>query len=176
MNDSRSTLRRIAATLALVVAMLGTAAAHADQIFSDSHLIQGASVISSVSYSFNVSGPGVLTIDLDDLTWPTKLTDLSFTATTSSKVIGQLNGAGQESFDLTSGGTLYAYVTGEATNPTTGPAYGVGLYTLAVSFTPAAVPLPASLVLLLAALLGLLLLQLRFRQDYRFLSAPPQSA
>ncbi|HTC52171.1 MAG TPA: hypothetical protein VK700_09570 [Steroidobacteraceae bacterium] len=176
MNDPASLLRRMAAALALAAALLGNTAAHAGQIFSDSHLIQGTSVISSVSYAFNVSGPGVLTVDLDDLTWPTKLTDLSFTATTSSTVIGQLNGAGQESFDLTSGGTIYAYVTGEATNAATGPNYGVGLYTLAVGFTPAPVPLPASVALLLAALLGLALLQLRFRQDYRFLSAPPQSA
>lgn len=176
MNDCRSTLRRMTAALALGALLLGNTAARADQIFSDGHLIQGTAVISSVGYAFNVSGPGVLTVDLDDLTWPTPLTDLTFTATTSSKVIGQLNGAGQESFDLTAGGTIYAYVTGEATNPSTGPDYGVGLYTLAVGFTPAPVPLPASIALLLAALLGLALLQLRFRQDYRFLSAPPQSA
>jgi hypothetical protein len=176
MNDSRGTLRRFAAALALGAALLGSAAAQAGQIFSSSQLIEGTSVISSVSYTFNVSGPGVLTVDLDDMTWPTQLSDLTFTATTSSNVIGQLDGAGQASFDLTSGGTIYAYVTGEATNPTTGPAYGVGLYTLAVGFTPAPVPLPTSLALLLAALLGVALLQLRFRQDYRFLSAPPQSA
>lgn len=175
MNSSASMLRRVAAAIALT-ALLGSTAARADQIFSDSHLIQGTSVISSVGYTFNVSGPGVLTVDLDDLTWPRQLTGLTFTATTSSKVIGQLNGAGQESFDLTAGGTIYAYVTGEATNPATGPNYGVGLYTLAVGFMPAPVPLPASIALLLAALLALALLQLRFRQDYRFLSAPPQSA
>jgi hypothetical protein len=176
MNDCRNPLRRISAALALAAALLGTSAAQAGQIFSASQLIEGTSVISSVSYTFNVSGPGVLTVDLDDLTWPTQLSDLTFTATSSSSVIGQLNGAGQASFDLTSGGTIYAYVTGEATNPTSGPAYGVGLYSLAVGFTPAPVPLPASVALLLAALLGLGLLQLRFRQDYRFLGAPPQSA
>lgn len=176
MNERRNMLRSIAAAAALVASALATSAAHASQIFTDSHLIQGTGVVSSVSYSFSVSGPGVLTIDLDDLDWTAGLTDLTFTATTSSNVIGQLTGAGKASFNLTAGGTIYAYVTGEATNPSTGPAYGVGLYTLAVGFTPAPVPLPASVEMLLAALLGVGLLHLRFRQDYRFLSAPPQSA
>jgi hypothetical protein len=176
MNDRNNTLRRIAAALALAAALLGTSAAPAGQIFSGSQLIEGTSAVSSVSYTFNISGPGVLTVALDDLDWPTSLSGLSFTATTSSNVIGQLDGAGQETIDLTSGGTIYAYVTGEATNPTSGPAYGVGLYTLAVGFTPAPVPLPASLALLLAALLGFALLHLRFHRDYRFLGAPPQSA
>jgi len=176
MNERRNARRPLAAAVALATALLGASAAHATQIFTDSHLIQGTSVVSSVSYSFNVSGPGVLTISLDDQLWPTGLSDLTFTATTSSNVIGQLTGAGQASFNLTSGGTIYAYVTGEATNPTNGPAYGVGLYTLAVGFAPASVPLPATVELLLAALLGIILLHLRFRQDYRFLSAPPQSA
>jgi hypothetical protein len=176
MNDCRNTLRRIAAALALSAALLGASAAQAGQIFSGSQLIEGTSAVSSVSYTFNVSGSGVLTVALDDLDWPTSLSDLTFTATTASGVIGQLDGAGQASFDVTSGGTLYAYVTGEATNPTSGPAYDVGLYSLKVGFTPAPVPLPASLALLLAALLGFALLHLRFRQDYRFLGAPPQSA
>jgi hypothetical protein len=176
MNKRCGGPRSVAAALALAAGLLGSAAAQAGQIFSSSQLIEGTSVISSVSYTFNVSGPGVLTVDLDDLAWPTGLTDLTFTATTASQVIGQLNGAGQESFDLTSGGTIYAYVTGEATNPATGPAYGVGLYTLSVGFTPSSVSLPASLALLLAGLLALALMQLRHRQEYRFLSAPPQSA
>ncbi|HEV2700083.1 MAG TPA: hypothetical protein VGV09_00510, partial [Steroidobacteraceae bacterium] len=153
MNERRNPRRLFAAALALV-APLAASAAHATQIFTDSHLIEGTSVVSSVGYTFNVSGPGVLTVNLDDLVWPTGLSDLTFTATTSSNVIGQLTGAGQASFNLLAGGTIYAYVTGEATNAKSGPAYGVGLYTLMVGFTPAPVPLPATVELLLAALLG----------------------
>lgn len=174
MNKFHYPRRRRAAALTLAAALLATGAAQADQIFSSSQLIQGTSVITSVNYQFAVAGPGVLSVDLADLTWPTSLSDLSFTLSTASTVIGQFSGAGTQTFDVPASGTLYAYVTGEATDPAAGPDYGVGLYTLNVGFTP--VPLPAALSLLFSALLGLGLLQLRFRKDHRFLSAPPQSA
>jgi hypothetical protein len=172
MSKIRNPLRR-AVALTLTAALLGTSVAQADQIFSTSQLIEGTSVISSVNYQFNVSGPGTLSIDLQDLTWPTSLSDLSFTLSTASTVIGQFSGAGTQTFNIASGGTLYAYVTGEASNPSVGPDYGVGLYTLSAGFTP--VPLPAALSLMLSALLGAGLLHLRFSKQHRFLSAPPQS-
>jgi hypothetical protein len=151
-----------AAALVLIAAVTGSHAARADQILSDSHMLQGTSVISDVGYAFTVAGPGTLAVTLEDLSWPTSsLSDLSFSANTAKNVIGQFNGAGMASYDITSGGTIYAYVTGEATNPSTGPQYGVGLYTLKIDFTPSAVPLPASLGLLLAALAAFAVLQRR---------------
>jgi hypothetical protein len=156
-------VRQAAASLVLIATVLAAHAARADQILSDSHLMTGTSVISDVGYSFNVSGPGTLSISLQDLSWPTSsLTDLSFSANTPSSLLGQFNGAGAASYDITSGGTIYAYVTGEATNPASGPAYGAGLYTLDINFTPSAVPLPASLGLLLVALMGFALVQRGF--------------
>jgi hypothetical protein len=156
-------VRQGAASLVLIAAVLGSYAARADQILSDSHLMTGTSVISDVGYTFNVSGPGTLDISLKDQSWPdSSLTDLSFSASTPTNVLGQFNGAGVASYDITSGGTIYAYVTGEASNPASGPAYGVGLYTLDINFTPSAVSLPASLGLLLVALMGFALVQRGF--------------
>src|SRR5580693_374263 len=127
-------VRQVAASLVLIAAVLGSYAARADQILSDSHLMTGTSVISDVGYTFNVSGPGTLDISLKDQSWPdSSLTDLSFSASTPTNVLGQFNGAGVASYDITSGGTIYAYVTGEASNPASGPAYGVGLYTLDIN-------------------------------------------
>jgi len=175
--SKRTLWRRLGSALALGAVLLAGSAAQAGEIFSSSELIQGTSVVSSIAYTFSVSGPGVLTVDLADMAWPSKLSDLTFTATTPLSLIGEFSGSGVESFNVTAGGTIYAYVTGEATNPASGPGYGVGLFTLSVDFTPTApVPLPATLSLLLATLLGLALLQLRTHRDYRFLSAPPQSA
>lgn len=148
-------VRQAAASLILMAAVLGSNAARADQVFSDSHMLTGTSVISDVGYKFSLSGPGTLSVSLKDLSWPTSsLTDLSFSAFSGGSamnLLGQFDGAGTANYDITGAGTFYAYVTGEATNPINGPAYGVGLYTLDVNFTPA-VPLPASLGLLLAAL------------------------
>jgi hypothetical protein len=156
-------VRQGAASLILVATVLGSHAARADQIVSDSHMMTGTSVISDVGYTFNVSGPGTLNVSLKDLSWPTSsLTDLSFSASTPTNVLGQFDGAGLASYDITSGGTIYAYVTGEATNPASGPDYGVGLYTLDINFTPSAVRLPASLGLLLVALMGFALVQRGF--------------
>src|ERR1700722_19266187 len=103
MSKIRNPLRR-AVALTLTAALLGTSVAQADQIFSTSQLIEGTSVISSVNYQFNVSGPGTLSIDLQDLTWPTSLSDLSFTLSTASTVIGQFSGAGTQTFNIASGG------------------------------------------------------------------------
>ena len=162
MTKSGHYLRQAAAALVLIATLMGSYAARADQILSDSHMLSGTSVISDVGYKFTVSGSGILDIKLQDLSWPTSsLSNLSFSASTPTSLIGQFDGAGTASYAITGGAIIYAYVTGEATNPASGPAYGLGLYTLDINFTPSAVPLPASLGLLLTALLGFAALQRR---------------
>ncbi|HTY92743.1 MAG TPA: hypothetical protein VMC02_02570 [Steroidobacteraceae bacterium] len=181
MTESRQRQRGAAAWLGIaVVAAWLPFSARADQIFSDTDQISGTTVIRTVQYTFSVSGPGALVVALTDdivpgTAWQAPLADFGVTITNASSLIGQITGAGQATFDVASAGTLYAYVTGEATNLPTGPAYGVGLYNLTVSFTPLPVPLPASPGLLLAALPVVGLLQLRRRRFDRFPNAPPQS-
>ena len=171
-------VRQAAASLVLIGAVLGSYAARADQILSDSHMLTGTSVISDVGYTFTLSGPGTLSVNLKDLSWPTSsLTDLSFSAFNVGNpmtLIGQFDGAGTASYNITGGGTIFAYVTGEATNAGTGPAYGVGLFTLDINFMPA-VPLPPSLGLLLMALAGFALLQRRTLKRVLFPNAHPLS-
>ena len=164
MSDTRRILLRATRWLTLGVALLGASAAQAGMIVSSSTLVQGTSAVSDTKYTFNVSGPGTLDVSLTDMVWPASLNDLSFTAATASSVVGQINGPGQASFNVTGAGTFYAYVTGEATNPVNGPAYGLGLFDLQIDFTPSAVPLPTSLGLLLTSLLGMALIQLRIRR------------
>jgi hypothetical protein len=169
-------VRQAAASLVLLAAVAGSYAARADQILSDSHMLTGTSVISDERYIFTLSGPGTLNVSLKELSWPTSsLTDLSFSANSATGVLGNFDGAGMASYAIAGAGTFYAYVTGEATNPVGSPAYGAGVYTLKIDFTPSVVPLPASLGLLLAALLGFAVLQRRTIKRHLFLSAHPLS-
>jgi hypothetical protein len=172
-------VRQAAASLVLIGAVLGSYAARADQILTDSHMLTGTSVISDVGYTFTLSGPGTLSVTLKDQSWPTSsLTDLSFSAFNVGNpmtLIGQFDGAGTASYNITGGSTIFAYVTGEATNSGTGPAYGVGLFTLDINFIPAVVPLPPSIGLLLIALVGFALLQRRTISRALFSKAHPLS-
>ena len=88
-------LRQAAASVALIATVLGSHAVSAGQILSDSHLMTGTSVISDVGYTFQVSGPGTLSVSLKDLSWPTSsLTDLSFSASTPTNVLERVQWRG----------------------------------------------------------------------------------
>lgn len=156
-------VRQAAASLVLIATVLGSYAARADQILSDSYMITGTSVISSDGNTFSLPGPGTLSVTLENLSSPLPgLTDLSFSLMTATTVIGNFSGAGMASYDITGAGSFYALMTAEATNPASGPDYGAGIANLTIDFTPSAVPLPASLGLLLVALLGFALVQRGF--------------
>jgi hypothetical protein len=103
--------------------------------------------------SFNVSGPGTLTVELTNVPWPMALSSLN--ATISSPQFGLLGpemGAGTESFQVT-GGEIFAQWFGNAQGP-----LDTGVYGLKIEFSPngIAVPLPTSIALLVSglALLG----------------------
>ena len=102
--------------------------------------------------SFNVTGPGSLTITLSSIPWLDTVSDLTGFLTTASGMIGSTIGAGSETVDV-GAGTYYAHWFGDAQG-----AYNLGVVGLKISFQPgviAPVPLPASFVLLLSGL-GLL--------------------
>ncbi|HEY2679125.1 MAG TPA: hypothetical protein VGI65_19310 [Steroidobacteraceae bacterium] len=100
--------------------------------------------------SFDVSGPGVLTITLSNIAWPEQLASLNVVVGTSGGLLGPEMGAGSESFDLAGGGRIFAQWFGAAQGP-----LDMGVYGLYIAFTPSGsnpVPLPPSLMLLVSGL------------------------
>jgi hypothetical protein len=142
-------LRNILAATAL---MLGAAfapfgSACADTVLYDnSGFVQGSQ---SFVDSFTVTTPGTLTISLADVPWLDTLSGLNLFLTTASGPMGaSMMGAGTESMQV-GPGTFYAHWFGDANGQ-----YKVGVYSLEIMFHPefSAVPVPASLILLLSGL------------------------
>jgi len=138
-----------ASILVLGAWVLPVTAARADTVLYDSaDFVQGSQ---SFVQSFYISTPGTISITLTGVPWLDSISDLTGFLTSTSGVLGQtFNG----SEDVSVGpGTVYAHWFGEAQGT-----YDLGVIGVKISFQPAiaAVPLPASLVLLLSGL-GLLL-------------------
>jgi hypothetical protein len=103
--------------------------------------------------SFTVPTAGKVTVNLQGLAWPTTLSALSFSATSADHVFASWSGSGLDSgsatFDVAAG-TYFAHIVATA-----GGALDLGLYSLFMTFTPSAVPLPSSGWLLLTGMLAL---------------------
>jgi hypothetical protein len=130
--------------------LLSLPAAHAGTVLYDSaNFIQGQE---SFTQSFNVATAGTLTVTLSNVPWLDTLQGLTFFVTSGSGVVGSPMGVGTESLSLTAG-TYFAHWFGDADGQ-----YQLGVDDLKIEFTPltpATVPLPGSLGLLLGGL-GLL--------------------
>jgi len=103
--------------------------------------------------SFNVSGPGTLTVQLTNVAWPVALGSLNAVISSASGLLGPEMGEGTHSYQLMTGGEIFAQWFGTAQGP-----LDAGVYALKIEFTPnsLAVPLPTSIGLLVSglALLG----------------------
>ena len=133
--------------LALAASALPAGAARASSvIYSDANFVQGQQ---SFVQSFNISTPGTLTITLSNIPWLDAVSDLSGFLTTTSGVIGQeFNGSESVSVGA---GTVYAHWFGDAQG-----AGDIGVVGINVVFQPSnvtAVPIPASIILLLSGLI-----------------------
>jgi hypothetical protein len=138
-----------ASILALSAWVLPIAAARADTVLYDSAgFLEGSQ---SFVQSFNITTPGTITVTLTDIAWLDAITNLTGFLTTTSGVVGQAF-SGSETMSV-GPGTIYAHWFGEAQGPD-----DLGVLGVKISFQPsvAAVPLPASLCLLLSGL-GILL-------------------
>ncbi|HXP65360.1 MAG TPA: PEP-CTERM sorting domain-containing protein [Steroidobacteraceae bacterium] len=154
-------LRVIAILCASLMAFAGARpAAAADVLYDGVGFLQGQQ---SFVQAFNITGPGTLTITLQNVAWPETLANLNMTLSTASGLMGPELGAGTETFNVR-GGPIYAQWFGTAQGP-----LDLGVYSLKVVFnasltTP--VPLPATGILLTLGL-GILGWHLR-RQNTAF--------
>jgi hypothetical protein len=129
-------------------------------------LVSGSS---AASFSFNAPSAGTVTAQISSLPWPVPLSALSFSATTATDTLSSWSSldsstmqaasadAGAtshvETFEVGSG-TYFAHVMATA-----GGTLDLGLYSLMLTFTPSAVPLPAAAGMLLIGLLVLFALR-----------------
>jgi hypothetical protein len=133
----------------LLAGMLAVSTARAETVLlADTTLVSGTS---TAVFSFNVPGPGTVDAQVSNLDWPQPLTSLTFMATTGNQVLSSWSdGAAATSQTLlfkVTAGTYFADVLTTAGGP-----LDLGLYSLSLTFTPAVVPLPSSLGLLLGGL------------------------
>ncbi len=146
----RTVLTKSLGACALLVSAVGPAPA--DQVlYNASGFIVGQQ---SFSDSFNVNGPGVLTVTLTNMTWPQPLASLNSVISTTQGLVGAEMGAGTETFKL-NGGPVYVDWFGVGQG-----ALDAGVYGLNISYqstqqpggTTNSVPLPTSIALFLSGL------------------------
>jgi hypothetical protein len=144
------------APMAIMLVMLTTlghsSLAHADTLLlASTDLVSGSS---AATFSFNTPGSGTVTARISSLPWPVPLSALSFSATTASQTLSSWSGSSPtapqvETFQVGSG-TYFAHVSATAAG-----SLNLGLYSLMLTFSPSAVPLPTAGGLLLIGLLVL---------------------
>jgi hypothetical protein len=155
MNTLRDLLRKSRYGLlgCVVVASCLAQTADADTILlAQTTLVSGTQ---STTDSFVAPSDGTVTVQLSNLDWPERLSSLSFAASTATHVMSAWSwsalSADAESFEV-GAGTYFAHVTSQATG-----ALNLGLYSLRITFSPSAppVPLPPSDWMLVAGVLAL---------------------
>jgi hypothetical protein len=146
--------------------------AHADSLLlASTNLVTGTS---SATFSFDAPSAGTVTARISSLPWPVPLTSLSFTATSATTTLaswqsGSSFGARALSAAATSSdpqvetfqvgaGTYFAHIMATA-----GGDLNLGLYSLMLTFTPSAVPLPSAIGLLLMGIFVMFALRTTLR-------------
>jgi hypothetical protein len=164
LNDLRALTRfrvsrmgPVAAVLAILMVVGHSPAARADALLlASTNLVTGNS---AATFSFNAPGSGTVTAQISSMPWPVPLSALSFSATTATDTLSSWSttdamAAPQiEKFQV-GAGTYFAHVMATA-----GGSLDLGLYSLMLTFSPSAVPLPAAGGMLLIGLLVLFALR-----------------
>lgn len=142
--------RRIGAAL-LIAAALMAPSAQAGSVDTTT-MIAGSTLVKR-SYgemqSFSATGPGTITVKLENIPWPERLAMLSCSIFSKEGLVQQLTDSGEFSFAVTGPGAYFAKINALATG-----ALKIGLFSFKVSFEPSAspVPVPAAVWLLASAL------------------------
>src|SRR5690242_5736970 len=137
---------RLLSRLSLAVALVALTLVRSPVAHADSLLLASTDMVSGTSaatFSFNAPGAGTVTARLTSLPWPVPLSALSFSATTATDTLASWSGAGSsapyvETFKVGSG-TYFAHVGATAAGD-----LNLGLYSLMLTFSPSAVPLPGA--------------------------------
>jgi len=138
------------------VAACGSARAE-EMLASRTTFFSGAT---SQTIGFEVSGPGVVDVQVVDLGWPDPLQSLSFFASTDTSLLtSDKTGPNTYQFSVMGPGDFYAHIAGVAGASRIAGLPNYGLFGAEVNFTPALVPapLPAGFSLLATGLVGLVL-------------------
>ncbi len=117
-------------------------AAAGEVLYDNVGFLQGQQ---SFSESFQLSGPGTLTVTLSNMAWPQPLASLNMVVSTPAGLLGPEMGAGTDIFKIGGSETVYTQWFGVAQGP-----LGVGVYGVKVNWAP--VPLPTSIAFLLSGL------------------------
>jgi hypothetical protein len=143
---------KIQQLLAASTCALGLWAASAADAKASEVLYDGIGFFSgqqSFENSFTLGGPGTLTVTVSDFAWPTPLSQLDFIVSNTQSLLGPEMGAGTASYKITGAQNVFVQMFGTAQGP-----LDTGVYGLDIQWTPSvtAVPLPASVALLLSGL------------------------
>jgi hypothetical protein len=134
MGESTLRFRGIALLGAICLAVAAPATVTAETLLSVSTMVAGTN---AEVYSFDAPSAGTLNVQLTDLGWPSRLASLNSTIYSSSTALGSLSAAGDLSIQLSGPIDLSAFVSAQAQG-----ALDLGLYSLDVTFSPSASPVP----------------------------------
>lgn len=138
--------------LAMTTLMTGLLLGGIGEAVASQVLYDGIGMISgqqTITDSFSVSGPGTLTVSLQDMSFPSPLASLNLLVGSTQSLLGPETGAGTVSYKI--GGPEQIYVQALATAE--GP-LDSGVYGLDVMFAPTApVPLATSITFLASGLM-----------------------
>jgi hypothetical protein len=151
----RPSLAKLAGWAALLAWSVVASLAHADSVLvSDTSLVSGSQ---STVFAFQAPGAGTVTAEVTNVDWPQLLSSLSFVATSANQTMTSWSDPATQtsatlSFQVMGSGNYFADITASAGGP-----LDLGVYSLMITFTPAAspVPLPAAGWLLLSGALAL---------------------
>jgi hypothetical protein len=170
----------LAARMAAVMTIGALGLARAPAAHADELLLKAATTMvygsAADTYSMTAPSAGTITAQVSSVPWPTPLSALSFNLSDSSNLLNPqtlstaqaVHAADTQQFETyqVGAGTYFAHVLATA-----GGSLNLGLYSVMFTFTPSAVPLPATAGMLLIGLMVFFALRRTLRQGAAIESA-----